>query len=170
MRGQKSRSGPKVRPGFEGGQTPLYRRIPKLKGVAGGMPAGTKKFVTVNVKDLNQKFREGETVSLEELKERRILHISGKEKKLPLKILGDGKLEKPLVIQAAQFSKGAKEKIEEIGGTMEVIALKPKWTRQLHDERIREGKIKEVSKKTRLRLERERLKAEKLAAASTTTT
>ena len=53
MRGQKSRSGPGVRPGFEGGQTPMHRRFPKPKGIAGGMGAGKAKYVTVNVDDIS---------------------------------------------------------------------------------------------------------------------
>ena len=56
MRGQKSRSGPGVRPGFEGGQTPMHRRFPKLKGIAGGMGAGKAKYVTVNVDDISAAF------------------------------------------------------------------------------------------------------------------
>ena len=70
MRGQKSRSGSGIRPGFEGGQTPLYRRLPKLRGIAGGMGAGLPDFVTVNLKDLSA-FGEGEEVSLEALEVRR---------------------------------------------------------------------------------------------------
>ncbi|PSR88282.1 50S ribosomal protein [Actinidia chinensis var. chinensis] len=65
MRGQKSRSGPGVRKGFEGGQMPLYRRLPKLRGIAGGMSAGLPKFVPVNLKDIEAAgFEEGEEVSL----------------------------------------------------------------------------------------------------------
>jgi hypothetical protein len=62
MRGQKSRSGSGVRPGFEGGQTPLYRRVPKLKGIAGGNPAGVPSFVTVNVGQLETECEAGAVV------------------------------------------------------------------------------------------------------------
>ena len=73
MRGQKSRSGPGVRPGFEGGQTPMHRRFPKLKGIAGGMGAGKAKYVTVNVDDISaafaaNKLATGSDVSIESLK------------------------------------------------------------------------------------------------------
>ncbi|CAM8879675.1 unnamed protein product [Rhodiola kirilowii] len=86
MRGQKSRSGPGVRRGFEGGQMPLYRRLPKLRGIAGGMKAGLPKYVPVNLKDIEAAgFEEGEEVSLETLKERGLINPSGRERRLPLK-------------------------------------------------------------------------------------
>ena len=85
MRGQKSRSGSGIRPGFEGGQTPLYRRLPKLKGIAGGMGAGLPDFVVVNLSQLSR-FAEGEEVTLQTLEEKRVLNISGRESRLPLKV------------------------------------------------------------------------------------
>ncbi|KAG9160232.1 hypothetical protein Leryth_026508, partial [Lithospermum erythrorhizon] len=88
MRGQKSRSGPGVRPGFEGGQMPLYRRLPKLRGIAGGMKAGLPKYVPVNLKDIEAAgFKEGEEVSLESLKKKGIINPSGRERRLPLKVI-----------------------------------------------------------------------------------
>ena len=71
MRGQKARSGRGTRPGFEGGQTPMHRRFPKLKGIAGGMGAGRAKYVTVNVDDISaafaaNKLAAGSEVSIEE--------------------------------------------------------------------------------------------------------
>ncbi|XP_014512664.1 50S ribosomal protein L15, chloroplastic [Vigna radiata var. radiata] len=87
MRGQKSRSGPGVRKGFEGGQMPLYRRIPKLRGIAGGMHAGLPKYVHVNLRDIEDaKFKEGEEVSLESLKAKGVINPSGRERRLPLKV------------------------------------------------------------------------------------
>lgn len=86
MRGQKSRSGSGIRPGFEGGQTPLYRRLPKLKGIAGGMGAGLPDFNVVNLLQLEQRYAEGEEVSLESLEEKRVLNLSGRESRLPLKV------------------------------------------------------------------------------------
>ncbi|CAD7701730.1 unnamed protein product, partial [Ostreobium quekettii] len=139
MRGQKSRSGPGARPGFEGGQTPLYRRLPKLRGIAGGMPAGQKKFNIVNVGDLNELFEEGEEVTIETLKERKYFKPSGKDRKLPLKVLSDGDLDKPLKFKAVSFSKVAAEKIEAAGGTVEKLAVKPKWTRKLHKIMVEDG-------------------------------
>merc|ERR1711985_32331 len=62
-RGQKSRSGGGVRPGFEGGQLPLYRRLPKLKGIAGGMKAGVPDYVKVNVDEFARLFKDKEVVS-----------------------------------------------------------------------------------------------------------
>ncbi|MCO5571139.1 hypothetical protein L7F22_024872 [Adiantum nelumboides] len=87
MRGQKSRSGPGVRPGFEGGQTPLYRRLPKLRGIAGGMKKGLPKFVTVNLADIAVAgYKDGEEVSLESLKSKGILKPTGRDRRLRLKI------------------------------------------------------------------------------------
>eukprot|EP00873_Tetraselmis_striata_P021691 jgi/Tetstr1/441955/TSEL_030160.t1 len=130
MRGQKSRSGSGTRPGFEGGQLPMYRKLPKLKGICGGNPAGKKGFVTVNLSDLVEKFEEGDEVSLATLKEKRVLNLSGKEAKLPLKVLGEGELPKPLTIKAAAFSESAKASIAAAGGTPEVVPVKAKWTRK----------------------------------------
>lgn len=139
MRGQKSRSGPGVRTGFEGGQTPLYRRLPKLRGIAGGMPSGRTKFVVINVGDLNDNFEEGEEVSIETLKEKRMLKPTGKERNLPLKVLGNGELTKSLTIKAATFSEGALEKVNAAGCVVDKVVLKPKWTRQLHKQMVEDG-------------------------------
>jgi large subunit ribosomal protein L15 len=136
MRGQKSRSGSGTRPGFEGGQTSLYRRLPKLKGIAGGMPAGVADFNVINLGDLELKFAEGEEVSLETLKEKRIFNLSGREAKLPLKVLGDGDLPFALTVKAETFSKAAREKIEAAGGTAVEVPRKPTWTRKLHAQRL----------------------------------
>ncbi|KAK0600642.1 hypothetical protein LWI29_017014 [Acer saccharum] len=88
MRGQKSKSSPGVRRGFEGGQMPLYRRIPKLRGIAGGMHAGLPKYVPVNLKDIVEAgFQVGEEVSLETLKKKGLINPSGRERKLPLKLV-----------------------------------------------------------------------------------
>ncbi|KAL4419183.1 hypothetical protein ABPG77_007773 [Micractinium sp. CCAP 211/92] len=135
MRGQKSRSGSGIRPGFEGGQTPLYRRLPKLKGIAGGMGAGLPDYVVVNLSQLS-KFAEGEEVSLESLEEKRIVNLSGRESRLPLKVLGTGELHAPLTIKAAAFSASAKSKIEAAGGQAVELPQKPTWTRQLHEARV----------------------------------
>ena len=135
MRGQKSRSGSGIRPGFEGGQTPLYRKLPKLRGIAGGMGAGLPDYVTVNLRDL-MAFAEGEEVSLESLQAKRILNLSGRETKLPLKVLGTGELSAPLTIHAAAFSDSAKAKIEAAGGKIVEVAVKAKWTRKAHEAAV----------------------------------
>ncbi|KAL5726137.1 60S ribosomal protein L15 [Ranunculus cassubicifolius] len=130
MRGQKSRSGPGVRRGFEGGQMPLYRRLPKLRGIAGGMSAGLPKYVPVNLKDIAEAgFQEGEEVSLESLKKKGLINPSGRERKLPLKILGDGDLTLKLNIKARAFSAQAKEKLEAVGCSLTVLPGKKKWVK-----------------------------------------
>ncbi|KAF9588595.1 hypothetical protein IFM89_013447, partial [Coptis chinensis] len=128
MRGQKSRSGPGVRRGFEGGQMPLYRRVPKLRGIAGGMSAGLPKYVPVNLKDIaDAGFQEGEEVSLESLKKKGLINPSGRERTLPLKILGDGELTVKLNIKARAFSASAKEKLEAVGCALTVLPGRKKW-------------------------------------------
>merc|ERR1719352_1343438 len=129
MRGQNSRSGGGTRPGFEGGQNPLYRRLPKLKGIAGGMGAGQKDFNVINVGVLSANFSEGEEVTLDVLAEKRVLDVSGRKKSLPLKVLGDGDIDKKLVVKAVAFSKSAEEKIAAAGGEVVVLPGKKKWTR-----------------------------------------
>ncbi|KAG6398929.1 hypothetical protein SASPL_140401 [Salvia splendens] len=130
MRGQKSRSGPGVRRGFEGGQMPLYRRIPKLRGIAGGMRAGLPKYLPVNLKDIaDAGFQEGEEVSLESLKKKRLINPSGRERRLPLKILGDGDLTVKLDFKARAFSASAKEKIEAAGCSLTVLPGRKKWVK-----------------------------------------
>ncbi|XVF55338.1 hypothetical protein PTKIN_Ptkin06aG0029100 [Pterospermum kingtungense] len=130
MRGQKSRSGPGVRKGFEGGQMPLYRRIPKLRGIAGGMHAGLPKYIPVNLKDIETAgFQEGDEVSLETLKEKGLINPSGRERKLPLKILGDGELNVKLNFKARAFSTSAKEKIEAAGSSLTVLPGRKKWVK-----------------------------------------
>ncbi|CAN1219517.1 50S ribosomal protein L15, chloroplastic [Linum perenne] len=128
MRGQKSRSGPGIMRGFEGGQMPLYRRLPKLKGIAGGMKAGLPKYVPVNLKDIAEAgFEEGDEVSLESLIERGLINPSGRERKLPLKILGDGEINVKLNFKARAFSTSAKEKLEAVGCSITVLPGRKKW-------------------------------------------
>ncbi|QSV62113.1 MAG: 50S ribosomal protein L15 [Dolichospermum sp. DL01] len=111
MRGQKSRSGSGTRPGFEGGQQPLYRRIPKLKG----FPLINRRiYTTINVEKLNDLPANSE-VTLESLKEAGILTAV----KGPLKILGNGELNVPLQVKAAAFTGQARIKIEAAGGSCE---------------------------------------------------
>jgi len=112
MRGQKSRSGRPTRPGFEGGQMPLYRRVPKLKHFP---IVNQKNFTVLNVSSLND-LKEGTVVNLDSLVKEGILT----KPKNPLKILGNGKLEVKLTVQAAAFTTSAKNKIEEIGGKCEI--------------------------------------------------
>ena len=112
MRGQKSRSGRPTRPGFEGGQMPLYRRVPKLKHFP---IVNQKNFTVLNVSSLNA-LKEGTVVNLDSLVKEGILT----KPKNPLKILGNGKLEVKLTVQAAAFTTTAKQKIEDVGGKCEL--------------------------------------------------
>jgi large subunit ribosomal protein L15 len=112
MRGQKSRSGRPTRPGFEGGQMPLYRRVPKLKHFPLVNP---KAFTVVNVAKLAD-LKAGSTVSLDSLVKDGIVTSP----KHPLKILGNGDLKVKLTVQAAAFTASARAKIEAAGGTCEV--------------------------------------------------
>ena len=112
MNGQNSRSGGGVRLGFEGGQMPLYRRIPKR----GFKNVFKKEWSIMNVSDLNS-YEEGTVITPE------LLIADGKVKQVTagVKILGDGELEKKLTVQSNKFSKDAIEKIEAAGGKAEVI-------------------------------------------------
>ena len=112
MNGQKSRSGGGVRLGFEGGQMPLYRRLPKR----GFTNIWGTEYTVLNVDALNG-FEAGTVVTPERLKEAGLV----KQVKDGIKILGDGKLEKNLTVQAHKFTKTAVEKIESAGGKVEVI-------------------------------------------------
>ena len=111
-KGQNARSGGGVRPGFEGGQIPLYRKLPKR----GFNNRFAKEYAIVNLDPLNS-FNDGDTVNLE------ALMSCGKIKKAldGLKILGNGEITKKITVQAKVFSKSAKEKIEAAGGKAEVI-------------------------------------------------
>jgi large subunit ribosomal protein L15 len=113
MRGQKSRSGTGTKAGFEGGQMPLYRRIPKLKHFPLINP---KHYTTVNVSKLASLPANTE-VTLESLLEAKIVTSNHG----PLKILGDGELNVALKVKAAAFTAGARQKIEAAGGSWEVI-------------------------------------------------
>ena len=109
MRGQKSRSGRSTRPGFEGGQMPLYRRIPKLKHFT---VLNRQQYTTINVGDLADLAANTE-VSLGSLLEAGILTQDDG----PLKVLGDGELSVALKVTAAAFTASARTKIEAAGGS-----------------------------------------------------
>ncbi len=112
QKGQKSRSGGHVRPGFEGGQMPIYRRLPKR----GFTNIFAKKYTSINIEKLN-KFDDGTEVTPE------LLKGSGVISKINdgVVILGRGELDKKLTVKAARFSKSAEEKITAAGGKAEVI-------------------------------------------------
>ena len=116
MRGQKSRSGRPTRPGFEGGQMPLYRRVPKLKHFE---IINQKNFSIINLDKLND-FKDNDTVNLDSLVNKGLLF----KPKFPLKVLGAGEVKVKLKVQAHAFTKVAKQKIEEAGGSCELILNK----------------------------------------------
>ena len=111
-KGQKARTGGKIRRGFEAGQTPLYRRLPKR----GFKNHFAKEYAVVNLSDL-EKFENGTTVNAELLLSEGIIRkeLDG------VKVLGNGTLTKKLTVKANKFSNVAKEKIENVGGKTEVI-------------------------------------------------
>ena len=111
-KGQKARSGAK-RPGFEGGQMPLYRRIPKR----GFHNYNTKEIVAINVSELERRFENGDEVTVDALLEKRAIKKTGDG----VKILGKGDLTKKLTVKVNAYSASAKEKIEKAGGTAEVV-------------------------------------------------
>ena len=113
-KGQNARSGGGVRPGFEGGQLPLYRKLPKrgFKNFLFG-----KVYTVVNVESLN-KFNDGEVVDAAALLAKGIISDVAKN---GVKVLGEGELTKNLTVKAAVFSGSAKEKIEAVGGKTEVV-------------------------------------------------
>jgi len=112
-KGQLSRSGGKTRIGFEGGQMPLQRRVPHLKGFKN---LRKKVFNIVNIGDLED-FKEGTTIDYKLLEEKGLIM----KKDAPLKVLGNGQLSKKLTVKANAFSGGASAKIEKAGGKAEVI-------------------------------------------------
>jgi large subunit ribosomal protein L15 len=112
-KGQRSRSGMRMRPGFEGGQMPLHRRLPKR----GFTNIFRKHYAVVNLKDLEE-FKPDERITPEVLVERGLVKRLGDG----LKVLGGGELKSPLQVSAHIFSKSAREKIQKAGGKAEVIS------------------------------------------------
>ena len=112
-KGQKARSGGSIRPGFEGGQMPLQRRIPKR----GFNNIFAKNVVAINLSVLNRKFNDGDTVDFEALKAAGIVK-NGFD---AVKVLGNGKLDKQLTVKVSAYSESAKAAIEAAGGKAEVI-------------------------------------------------
>lgn len=111
-KGQNSRSGGGVRPGFEGGQTPLFKRLPKR----GFTNIGRKEYDIVNIEELNC-FKEGAVVDSEKLVKQGLI----KKSHNLIKVLGNGKLNVKLTVKAHKFSKSAEQRIIEAGGKTEVI-------------------------------------------------
>ncbi len=112
-KGQNARSGGGVRPGFEGGQLPLYRRLPK-RGFSNAL--FKTRYATINLSDLN-KFEDGAVITPELLKEMGLV----KKQLDGIKVLGNGTLEKKVIVKAHKFSEVAQKQIEKLGGKAEVI-------------------------------------------------
>ena len=111
QKGQKARAGGNVLPYFEGGQMPLYRRLPKR----GFKNIFKIEYSIINIRDLAKRFKASDIVDLD------ILKKMGLIKKGPVKLLGDGEINFPLTVKVNKFSKKAKEKIEAAGGRVEVV-------------------------------------------------
>jgi large subunit ribosomal protein L15 len=112
-KGQQSRRGYSRRPGFEGGQMPLHRRLPKR----GFSAPNSTTYSVINVESLNA-FAAGDTVTPETLAERGLVHV----KRRGIKVLGDGELKVALTVHAHKFSKSAEEKIAGAGGKIELLS------------------------------------------------
>lgn len=111
-KGQKARSGRKLRPGFEGGQMPIARRLPKR----GFRNRFKKEYQIINVEQLNR-FRKDSTITAKTLQDEGLI----KDAQMPIKILGKGKIAKVLNIQTPAISQQAKEKIEKAGGKVSMV-------------------------------------------------
>ena len=123
-KGQKARAGGGVRPGFEGGQMPLFRRLPKR----GFMPYGGKtEFAIVNVRDLSARFAAGSVVDPETLVSSGLIRKSGRG---AVKILGDGDVTHALTVRVHKVSEAAKQKLEAAGGRVEALPAKGAGTRK----------------------------------------
>ena len=114
MKGQKSRSGGGVRPGFEGGQLPLVKRLPSLRGFNNIFKTN---YNVINLRELSEHFSEGGDVTLQILEEKGLISNTV----LPLKILGDGDVDVALNVRAQKFSSSATLKLEKAGGSAQVI-------------------------------------------------
>ena len=117
LKGQQSRSGGGTRPGFEGGQTPLIRRLPRRRGFRNPFRVA---YTTVNVKRL-AKFPAGAEVTPESLRESGVV----RSLRQPIKILGDGELTAALIVRTHRVSAAARAKIEAAGGTVEELTPRP---------------------------------------------
>ena len=117
MKGQSSRSGGRRRPGFEGGQTPLMMRMPKLRGFKA---INKTHYQVVNVADLEEKFKAGDKVTKEMLKAEGLIY----DAKKPVKLLGNGELKKAIEITVDLASQSALDKIEKAKGKVTVLKIK----------------------------------------------
>ena len=123
-KGLNARSGGGARPGFEGGQMPLYRRLPKR----GFLPYGGKtEFAIINVGELSTRFAAGSVVDPETLVASGLIRKSGRG---AVKVLGDGDVAHALTVRVHKVSEAAKQKLEAAGGRVETLAAKVAWVRK----------------------------------------
>jgi len=122
QKGQKARKSGGVRPGFEGGQMPMARRLPKR----GFVNIFAKKFAEISIWHLNEYFEDGATVDQAALR----THGLAKGRNDGIKILANGEIERKLTVRTNRISKAAKAKIEAAGGSVELIPDRAKWERQ----------------------------------------
>lgn len=150
IKGQKSRAGShSMRPGFEGGQMPLYMRLGKQRGSTSkdAMPVGPHRTHTipVNLADLERVFDDGAEVTLEALLDKRLIRNT----RTDVKILGNGELKKKLTVTAHSFSASAREKIEQAGGKATALrepVVKKKRTRKAKPAAAEEPEVEETTK------------------------
>ena len=114
MKGQKSRSGGGVRPGFEGGQLPLIKKLSALRGFNNIF---RREFIPINLNTISKLYEKDNEISPETLVEKNVL----KDTKSPIKILGDGEINFPVKVTAHKFSRSAKDKIIAAGGTIQEL-------------------------------------------------
>lgn len=171
-KGQLSRSGGGKGPGFEGGQLPLQRRLPRLPGFTNIFK---KEYQLVNIRDLDR-FKEKTEVTPEILYDNRLV----RKKEVPVKILGDGEIKKPLTVKAHAFSKKASEQIKKAGGKAEIIGRVSRESGVESREKIKKTKttvteiktqekkdmkntkeVKDVNKKTNEKIEKAEKKVTK---------
>jgi len=117
-KGQTARTGGKIRAGFEGGQMPFNRRVPKFGFTSRSKVLGLNTFQVVNLRDL-ERFPEGATVDLGVLKAARL--VKGSRRRAGVKVLGAGTLSKRLVLKVHAISAEARSKVEALGGTVEIV-------------------------------------------------
>jgi large subunit ribosomal protein L15 len=149
IKGQKARSGSHtMRPGFEGGQMPIYMRLGKQRGPYSkdAMPVGPHRTATipVNLRDLERVFDDGSEVTLEALIEKGLI----KNTRTDVKILGQGELKKKLTVTAHAFSASAREKIEKAGGTANALrepVVKKRRTRKAKPAAAEEPEVEETA-------------------------
>ena len=106
------------------------------------MSAGVPKYVVVNLKQISEKFADGEEVNLKTVQEKGLFKLTGRESRLPLKVLGDGELSVKVKVSAVKFSSSAADKISSAGGTVDELPGKVKWTKALGKERAEANKGK----------------------------